>query len=93
MKLRKTKLVPGTAPGGYQWNTPDDVVDVPDAFALELMAIPDAGFAEVFDPAPQSEPDGPEQEVDDPEPDREVVEAPKPRRGRPPKARPDLVQE
>lgn len=78
MKLRKTRGVPGSAPGGYEWPTVDTVVVVPDAFALELLAIPDAGFEEVL-----PEPD-PATEVAPVDEDAEVVEAPK-RRGRPPK--------
>ncbi|MEU4296347.1 hypothetical protein [Kitasatospora aureofaciens] len=46
MKLRK-KNAPGSAPGGLTWSTPDDVVEVPDELAVELLAIPDAGFEHV----------------------------------------------
>ncbi|GGX40655.1 hypothetical protein [Streptomyces noursei] len=51
MWLRKTRLVPGSAPGGYEWNKPDDSVEVPDDLALELVEIPGAGFEEVPAPA------------------------------------------
>ncbi|MEV8324513.1 hypothetical protein [Kitasatospora sp. NPDC056731] len=43
MKLRKAHT-PGAAPGGLVWSTPDDVVEVPDELAVELLAIPGAGF-------------------------------------------------
>ncbi|MEE6264876.1 hypothetical protein V2E29_04345 [Streptomyces diastatochromogenes] len=51
MWLRKTKLLPGGAPGGYEWNSDQDVVEVPDDLGVELVAVPDAGFAEVAPPA------------------------------------------
>lgn len=47
MWLRKTRLLPGSAPGGFEWNTPDDKVEVPDDLGLELVEIPAAGFEEV----------------------------------------------
>lgn len=54
--LRKTKLVPGSAPGGYVWDTPEDLVEVEDdILAAELLEIPDAGFVSV--PAPAEEPE------------------------------------
>lgn len=54
--LRKTKNVPGSAPGGYVWNTPEDVVEVTDDWlAADLLEIPDAGFLSV--PAPEAEPE------------------------------------
>lgn len=50
--LLKTKGVPGSAPGGYEWHDTDTPVEVhDDALAAELLEIPDAGFATV--PAPE----------------------------------------
>lgn len=49
--LRKAK--PGSAPGGLSWSGPDDVVEVDDALAFELLRQPDGGFSEVL---PQSSP-------------------------------------
>jgi len=46
-QLRKDQ--PGSAPGGYTWEGPDDVVDVPPDLAHELLRQPDGGFHEVFD--------------------------------------------
>ena len=43
------KDAPGSAPGGYTWDGPDDVVDVPPALAHELLRQPDGGFHEVFE--------------------------------------------
>lgn len=51
MWLRKTRLIPGSAPGGYQWNTTEDVVEVSDDLGLDLVGIPGAGFEEVPSPA------------------------------------------
>ncbi|MFF0409062.1 hypothetical protein ACFYUY_01330 [Kitasatospora sp. NPDC004745] len=89
MKLRK-QSAPGSAPGGLTWATPDDVVEVPDDLAVELLAIRDAGFEHVphlpltadtgedpgADPEVPEEPadDNPEAVVEEPE---EVTEAPK----------------
>ncbi|MFF4403834.1 hypothetical protein [Streptomyces sp. NPDC001404] len=55
MWLRKTRLIPGSAPGGYQWNTPEDIVEVPDELGLDLVEIPGAGFEEVPPPATKDE--------------------------------------
>lgn len=64
--LRKTRGVPGSAPGGLVWNTPEDVREVDDALAADLLEIPDAGFVSVSAPEPadhtQAEPDGTPQE-------------------------------
>lgn len=50
--LLKTKGVPGSAPGGYEWHDTDTPVEVhDDALAAELLEIPDAGFVTV--PAPE----------------------------------------
>lgn len=51
MWLRKTKLLPGGAPGGLEWKSDQDVVEVDDEIGLELIAIPDAGFSEAAPPA------------------------------------------
>lgn len=48
--LRKTRGTPGGAPGGLQWNSPDDVVEVEYDLAQELKAIPDAGFVDAAAP-------------------------------------------
>lgn len=56
MWLRKTSGVPGAAPGGLEWLTLDDVVEVDDDLGLALLDIPGAGFVEA--PAP-AEPPGP----------------------------------
>ena len=61
--LRKTRGVPGGAPGGYVWTTTEDVVEVPEELASVLVEIPDAGFITVPEPEPTKE---------------EVVEAPTP---------------
>jgi hypothetical protein len=52
--LRKTKGVPGSAPGGLEWSTTEDVVEVDDVLAQALLEIPDGGFVSV--PAPEPEP-------------------------------------
>lgn len=53
--LRKTKGVPGSAPGGLEWHTAEDIVEVEDdILAAELLEIPDAGFVTV--PAPEPDP-------------------------------------
>lgn len=51
--LRKTKLLPGSAPGGTVWKTDKDVVEVDDMLAAQLLEIPDAGFASVQAPEPE----------------------------------------
>lgn len=57
--LRKTKGVPGSAPGGYEWNTTDDVVEVTDDWlAADLLDIPDAGFVSVAAPETPAEDGG-----------------------------------
>lgn len=50
--LRKDQ--PGTAPGGFKWDGPDDVVDVPRDLAAELLTSPDGGFHEVEGPSSES---------------------------------------
>lgn len=57
--LKKTKLLPGAA-GSHVWHTREDVVEVDDALAVELLEIPDAGFVSVAAPEPDAtaEPDG-----------------------------------
>jgi len=51
--LRKSKGLPGGAPGGFTWTTPQDAVEVPDELAGALLAIPDAGFETVAAPEEQ----------------------------------------
>ncbi|MEV5944414.1 hypothetical protein [Streptomyces sp. NPDC051994] len=82
MWLRKTRLIPGSAPGGFEWNAPDDVVEVPDDLGLDLVEIPGAGFEEVPPPA-----------VKDEAPDAaDLTEAPA-KRGRPRKTTPSDAAE
>lgn len=50
MWLRKTRNVPGAAPGGYTWGSAEDVVEVPDPLGADLLAIPGAGFTEAAAP-------------------------------------------
>lgn len=72
MWLRKTRLLPGGAPGGFVWETDQDVVEVPDDLGLDLVTIPDAGFVEAQPPASaNSKKDEPADETP-----AEVVEAP-----------------
>ena len=72
MWLRKTRLLPGGAPGGFVWETDQDVVEVPDDLGLDLVTIPDAGFVEAEAPASaNSKKDEPAGETP-----AEVVEAP-----------------
>jgi hypothetical protein len=74
MKLRK-QSTPGSAPGGLTWGTSDDVVDVPDDLAVELLAIPGAGFEHVSHLPITGSPEGSEAPAADaPE---AVVEVPK----------------
>jgi hypothetical protein len=82
--IRKHKA--GSCPG-HTWDSDGAVVEVDDALAVELLAIPDGGFSEVAPSAQLSAPDG---SADGPE----VVEAPPaPRRGRPRKATDSEVSE
>lgn len=52
-----TRSMSGSAQGGLVWDRPGAVVEVPDDLALELLAIPKGGFAEVAAPEPAQEPD------------------------------------
>lgn len=82
------KASPGSDSFGHEWPTPDAVVEVTPEEASALLAIRDAGFSEVAPPA-----------VEEPEatpaadPQAEVSEAPKPRRGRPPKAKTEPAED
>ncbi|WP_438489577.1 hypothetical protein [Streptomyces sp. S186] len=76
MWLRKTKLLPGGAPGGYEWNSDQDVVEVPDDLGAELVAVPDAGFVEVARPAAGSAKRDKPAAGDPADSSSEVVEAP-----------------
>jgi hypothetical protein len=58
--LRKTRGVPGSAPGGLQWHTTEDVVEVEDVLAGALLEIPDAGFVSVAAPEQAETPSEPE---------------------------------
>lgn len=75
MRLRKT-ITPGAAPGGHTWDTPEDVVDVPDDLALDLMAI--GGFEEADAEVPVEVVEAPSEDAP-PDP-AEVVEAPAPKK-------------
>lgn len=72
------KRLAGSSSHGHVWPTDGAVIDVPDRDALELCGIPDGGFAMVEPGALAAEPEA-----------TDIDEAPKPRRGRPPKTRPD----
>lgn len=66
--LRKTRNLPGGAPGGLIWATERDVVEVDDVLAAELLEIKDAGFVSVAapQPGPQEEPDAAAHEGEQP---------------------------
>lgn len=51
-----SKALPGGASGGFYWENPGDVLEVPDWLGEQLLDIPNGGFSEV-------EPAGPEEEV------------------------------
>jgi hypothetical protein len=80
MWLRKTRLLPGGAPGGFVWETDQDVVEVPDDLGLELVAIPDAGFSEVAAPTADAKKDKPADEAPEDSGDAPTAA---PKRGRP----------
>lgn len=82
------KAAPGSDSFGHEWPTPDSVVEVTPEEASALLAIRDAGFSEVAAPAVED----PEDALAD-EPSTEVSEAPKPRRGRPPKAKTEAAED
>ena len=46
MAKLKCSITPASY-GELVWNTPDDVVEVPDADAAQILCIPHAGFSEV----------------------------------------------
>jgi hypothetical protein len=85
MWLRKT-ITPGAAPGGYVWDTPADVVDVPDDLAAELLAIPRGGFEPASPPVAAdgtASADASAADADASVADSEVAEAPKRRTRKP----------
>jgi hypothetical protein len=91
-RIRKAQA--GSDSFGNQWPTDGAIVEVPVHQATALLAIRDGGFSEVAPAAvdPEDDPESRFAEVDVPA--TEVAEAPKPRRGRPPKtAAADLIGE
>lgn len=66
-----TRSMAGSASGGLTWDKPGAVVEVPDELALELLAIPGAGFAEVTAPEIELEP----KQAEEPSPDTEQGDA------------------
>lgn len=87
MWLRKTRLLPGSAPGGHEWKSTDDKVEVDDDLGMALVEIPGAGFEEVpVGEIPSDEPADEAPVADAVLDQTEVSEAPTPkRRGRQPK--------
>lgn len=88
------KAWPGSDSFGHEWPTPDTAVEVTAEEASALLTIQDGGFSEVAPPAVEEPGDTPAAEAQN----EEVSEAPKPRRGRPPKAKtqtdePQLIEE
>lgn len=69
--LRKSRGLPGGAPGGHVWTTPQDVVEVPDDLAGALLAIPDAGFETVA--APEESAEAPEPTLETPAPAKKAA--------------------
>lgn len=62
------KNLPGGASGGYTWDKPGAVLEIPDWLGEELLAIPNGGFTEVFpepDPEPEPEETAPDQDSDE----------------------------
>lgn len=82
------KASPGSDSFGHEWPTSDSVIEVTPEEASALLAIRDAGFSEVAPPAVEDSED-----VSAAEPQTEISEAPKPRRGRPPKAKTETVED
>ncbi|MFD9632829.1 hypothetical protein [Streptomyces violascens] len=82
------KASPGSDSFGHEWPSPDSVVEVTPEEASALLAICDAGFSEVAPPAVDEPEDAPADE-----PQAEISEAPKPRRGRPPKAKTETAED
>lgn len=89
------KAWPGNDSFGHEWPTPNTVVEVTADEASALLAIQDGGFSEVAPPAVEEPEDTAPADTQQPE----ISEAPKPRRGRPPKAKtetsadPQLIEE
>ena len=48
MAYLASRNTPASAPGGHTWDTPDDVVELPDDEANELLSIFAAGFYEIL---------------------------------------------
>jgi hypothetical protein len=55
---------PASAPGGYTWDDPEQVVEVPDALAEQLLKLPHGGWREVL---PEGEKDADAAEAVGPE--------------------------
>lgn len=75
--VRVRKQYAGSDSFGHVWAEDGAVVEMPYEQAMELLAIPDAGCSVADEPGEVTEPA--------PAPENLVSEAPKPRRGRPPK--------
>lgn len=82
MDVQVKKAKAGSDSFGHVWDKDGAVVTMPHEEAASLLAIPDGGFTLVNDSA-----DAAKTTVEEPAPDLAgaVDEAPKPRRGRPPK--------
>jgi hypothetical protein len=78
-----TRSMAGSASGGLTWDQPGAVVEVPDDLALELLAIPGAGFAEVAAPDAGQGPD----KAEEPTPDTEQADVAEPEAPEPPAAK------
>ena len=50
---------PASAPGGYTWDDPDQVVEIPDALAEQLLKLPHGGWREVLPDGSDIEPPAP----------------------------------
>lgn len=63
------KALPGGASGGYYWENPGDVLEIPDWLGEQLLEIRNGGFSEVFpedefEEAPETPEDEGQQEQD-----------------------------
>jgi hypothetical protein len=56
MTALRNHKAPASAPGGLVWDTTDQIVEVPQDLAGELLAIVDGGFVEVQAKAKVTEP-------------------------------------
>jgi hypothetical protein len=81
--IRKTQA--GGDSFGNKWPAAGTVIEVSVHQATALLAIRDGGFTEVAPPAADDPQDDPETRFAEVSPADGIAEAPKPRRGRPPK--------